>query len=66
MQDVRRRKLFVTMYHSSDLANDGGISRNVLWQNYTLNRVGQRGSSSVWGFDPIGLGPCVGAQKGLL
>jgi hypothetical protein len=53
MQDVRRLRLFVSMYDSSDLANDGGISRSVLWQVYALTKVGQRGASTVWGFDPV-------------
>jgi hypothetical protein len=54
MQDVRRLQLFVAMYESHDLANDGGVSRTVLWQKHTLTKVGQQGASTIWAFDPQG------------
>jgi hypothetical protein len=54
MQDVRRLRLFVAMYDSHDLANDGGISRVVLWQEHTLTKEGERGASTIWAFDPAG------------
>jgi hypothetical protein len=44
MQDVRRLRLFVAMYDSHDLANDGGISRTVLSQKHTLTKEGSRGA----------------------
>jgi hypothetical protein len=54
MQDVRRLRLFVAMYDSHDLANNGGISRAVLWQQHTLTKEGERGASTIWAFDPHG------------
>jgi hypothetical protein len=54
MQDIRRLRLFVAMYDSNDLANDGGISRTVLWRNHTLTKEGNRGASTIWAFDPHG------------
>jgi len=55
MQDVRRLRLFVAMYDSHDLANDGGISRTVLWQNHTLTKEGNRGASTIWAFEREGI-----------
>jgi hypothetical protein len=54
MQDVRRLRLFVAMYDSHDLANDGGISRTVLWQKHTLTKEGKRGASTIWAFEREG------------
>ena len=50
MQDVRRLRLFVALYDSSDLPNDGGVSRHSLRQNHTLTKVSHRGASTIWGF----------------
>jgi hypothetical protein len=50
MQDVRRLRLFVALYDSSDLPNDGGVSRFSLRQNHTLTKVSERGASTIWGF----------------
>jgi len=50
MQDVRRLHLFVSLYDSSDLPNDGGVSRFSLRQNHPLTKVSQRGASTIWGF----------------
>src|SRR5205814_9246735 len=52
MQDVRRLRLFVAMYDSHDLPNDGGISRSVLWQEHTVIKEGSRSASTIWAFDP--------------
>jgi hypothetical protein len=54
MQDVRRLSLFVAMYRSHDLANDGGISRTVLWEEHLLTKEGSRGASTIWAFEPRG------------
>lgn len=54
MQDVRRLRLFVAMYDSHDLANDGGISRAILWQTHILTKEGQRGASTIWAFERHG------------
>jgi hypothetical protein len=50
MQDVRRLQLFVSLYDTSDLPNDGGVSRFSLRRNYALKKVGQRGALTIWGF----------------
>jgi hypothetical protein len=54
MQDVRRLRLFVAMYDSHDLANDGGVSRRVLWQEHILTKEGKRGASTIWAFEREG------------
>lgn len=54
MQDVRRLRLFVAMYDSHDLANDGGISRTILWQKHTVTKEGRRGASTIWAFEREG------------
>jgi hypothetical protein len=50
MQDVRRLKLFITLYDNHNLPDDGGVTRASLWQEHKLIRVGQRGASTIWGF----------------
>jgi hypothetical protein len=50
MQDVRRLLLFVTLYDRNDLPNDGGVSRLFLHKKHELQKVGQRGASSIWLF----------------
>jgi hypothetical protein len=50
MQNVRRLQLFVALYDTSNLPNDGGVSRFSLRRDHTLTKVGQRGSSTTWGF----------------
>lgn len=50
MQDVRRLQLFVSLYDTSDLPNDGGVSRLALRRTHTLTKIGQRGASTIWGF----------------
>jgi hypothetical protein len=52
MQDVRRTQLLVAMYDHNNLANDGGISRAVFFQEFALSRVGQQGRWMIWAFDP--------------
>jgi len=47
--------LFVAMYDSNDLANDGGVSRAVLWQKYNAKKEGQRGASTIWAFERQGI-----------
>jgi hypothetical protein len=53
-QDVRKLRMFVAMYDSNDLPNDGGISRAVLWQTHDLRKEGARGAQTIWAFDPQG------------
>jgi hypothetical protein len=54
MQDSRRLQLLAAMYDNNNLAEDGGISRAVLWQEHTMTKVGQHGASAIWAFDPQG------------
>lgn len=51
MQDVRRLKLFIALYDINNLPNDGGVSRAVLYQEYSLTKVSQRGPLTIWGFN---------------
>jgi hypothetical protein len=50
MQDVRRLQLFVSLYDSHDLPNDGGVSRSFLYEKHLTSKVSQRGASTIWGF----------------
>jgi hypothetical protein len=51
MQDVRRLKLFIHLYDVNNLPNDGGVSRAILYREYNLKKVSQRGPLTIWGFD---------------
>jgi hypothetical protein len=43
-------RLFVDLYNSHGLAEDGGVHWRQIRENYTRHRVGQRGPFVVWGF----------------
>jgi hypothetical protein len=43
-------RLFVDLYHSHGLADDGGVHWRCIRQGYTRHKVGERGSFVVWGF----------------
>jgi hypothetical protein len=43
-------RLFVDLYHSHGLAEDGGIHWRKIRESYTRHKVGQRGPFVVWGF----------------
>jgi hypothetical protein len=51
MQDVRCLNLFIALYDVNNLPNDGGVSRAILYQEYTLKKVSQRGPLTIWGFN---------------
>jgi hypothetical protein len=51
MQDVRRLNLFIALYDVNNLPTDGGVSRAILYQEYTLKKVSQRGPLTIWGFN---------------
>jgi len=51
MQDVRRLRLFIALYDVNNLPNDGGVSRAILYREYNLKKVSQRGPLTIWGFD---------------
>jgi hypothetical protein len=54
MQDVRRLKLFVTLYNVNNLPNDGGVARAILYEEHPLKMVSQRGPLTIWGFNSAG------------
>jgi hypothetical protein len=43
-------RLFVDLYHSHGLAEDGGVHWRQIRQEYTRHNVGQHGPFTVWGF----------------
>jgi hypothetical protein len=49
-QNPAALRLFVDLYHSHGLAEDGGIHWRKIRQNYTRHKVGERGPLVVWGF----------------
>ena len=50
--DVWALRLFVDLYHAQNLRDDGGISPNVLKQNFDRERVAEQGIYVVWAFRP--------------
>jgi hypothetical protein len=51
MQDIRYLRLFVDLYRNSNLANDGGVSRSVIFKRFQLKKISERGASTIWAFD---------------
>jgi hypothetical protein len=49
-QNPAALRLFVDLYHSHGLAEDGGVHWRRIRQNYTRHKVGERGPLVVWGF----------------
>jgi hypothetical protein len=49
-QNPSALRLFVDLYHSHGLAEDGGVHWRRIRQNYTRHKVGERGPLVVWGF----------------
>jgi hypothetical protein len=49
-QNPAALRLFVDLYHSHGLAEDGGVHWRRIRRNYTRHKVGERGSFVVWGF----------------
>jgi biotin operon repressor len=49
-QDPLTLRLLVDMYHSQNLREDGGISRQIVWKEFERFRVGERAQFTVWGF----------------
>lgn len=49
-QDLDALKLFVNLYHSHALGEDGGIHWRKIRREYSRKKVGERGALTVWGF----------------
>jgi hypothetical protein len=43
-------RLFIDLYHDHFLREDGGISRQIIWQKFERFEVGHRAQFTVWGF----------------
>lgn len=50
--DVWALRLFVDLYHSQNLRDDGGISPRVLRWNFSRKQIGQQGIHTIWAFKP--------------
>ena len=48
--DVWALRLFVDLYHSHNLRDDGGISPQVIWQKFDRKQIAEQGIYNVWGF----------------
>ena len=48
--DTSALRLFVDLYHTQNLRDDGGISPQVLHQEFSRKRVAEQGVYFVWGF----------------
>ena len=44
-------RLFIELYRAQNLRDDGGISRDVVYQKYERSEFGGRGAYTVWAFD---------------
>lgn len=51
-QDVRNLEFFVDLYHAQILREDGGISREFMYQEFDRLKIDERGKFLVWGFRP--------------
>jgi hypothetical protein len=49
-QNPSALRLFVDLYHSHGLAEDGGVHWRKIRESYTRHKVGERGHFLVWGF----------------
>jgi hypothetical protein len=49
-QDPMTLRLFVDLYYEQHLTEHGGVARNVIWQTWEREKVGERGEHVVWGF----------------
>jgi hypothetical protein len=49
-QDVMTLRLLVDLYHVQNLRDDGGVSRNMMWQKYERHKVGSQAQFTIWGF----------------
>jgi hypothetical protein len=50
--DLWALRLFVDLYNSQNLRDDGGISREYLWQDFEAVNLGERGPFRIMGFSP--------------
>jgi hypothetical protein len=51
-QDAMTLRLAVDLYRAQNLREDGGVSRQIVWQQFDRFEVGRRGQHTVWGFRP--------------
>ena len=49
--DIWALRLFVDLYHSQNLRDDGGINRRVIWCEYARHKAGEQGIYIAWGFE---------------
>ena len=52
MQDSMALRLFVELYGEGHPRADGGINRQMVWQKFERERIGQQGQFVIWGFRP--------------
>jgi hypothetical protein len=45
-------RLCVDLYHAQNLRDDGGISREFVWQEFGAEKIGERGPFRIMGFNP--------------
>jgi hypothetical protein len=51
-QDPLTLRLLVDMYHAQNLREDGGVSRQIIWQEFERIEIGAQAQFTVWGFRP--------------
>lgn len=49
-QDVMLLRLFVDLYFSQNLVEDGGVSRRITYRTYDRHHIGQQAEFDIWGF----------------
>jgi hypothetical protein len=62
MQDVRVLQLLVALYDHNNLANDGGVSRSIIYQEHELSVVREVGAITVRAFESQGTTTSVGGS----
>jgi hypothetical protein len=54
-QELPILRLFVDLYGEHNLRDDGGISRQILSQNFERRRMGEKGQWVIWAFSESGI-----------
>ena len=52
LQDVVTLQLYIELYHSQNLAENGGLSRDIYHRRYVKSKFCEKGAYTFFGFDP--------------
>jgi hypothetical protein len=54
-QDPMTLRLLIDMYSAQNLREDGGVSRQIIWQEFKRIELGRQAQFTVWGFQPASI-----------